>query len=102
MAPELCEQKAYDSKVDVWAVGVILYVMMSGRYPFVGKSKEQIYKLCVKSEPDYTKIQGSGDELLDVIKACLIKKAADRPTIAQVLEMPWFETMRSNKLTDQT
>lgn len=102
MAPELCESKAYDSKVDVWAVGVILYVMMSGRYPFVGKSKDQIYKLCVRSEPDYTKIQGSGDELIDVIKACLIKKAADRPTISQILEMPWFETMRSNRLTDQT
>jgi len=36
MAPELCQEKSYDNKVDVWAVGVILYVLMTGSAPFSG------------------------------------------------------------------
>jgi len=34
MAPELCKEEAYDNKVDVWAVGCILFVLLSGMPPF--------------------------------------------------------------------
>ena len=40
MAPELCLERQYDKKVDVWAVGVILYVLLTGCAPFSGTSKE--------------------------------------------------------------
>jgi len=34
MAPELVQEIAYDNKVDVWSVGVITYILMSGSPPF--------------------------------------------------------------------
>lgn len=40
MAPELTQEKSYDNKVDVWAVGVILYVLMTGSAPFSGSTKQ--------------------------------------------------------------
>ena len=76
MAPELCENRAYDSKVDVWATGVILYVMVTGLYPFSGKAKADIYNAICTKEPKYEKIQGTSNELIDVVKACLNKDAA--------------------------
>ena len=66
----------------MWAVGVILYVIMTGLYPFSGKTKDQIYKAIAEREPNYKKIQGAGEQVIDVIKACLQKRAEDRPTIA--------------------
>lgn len=38
MAPELCDKMPYDEKVDVWAVGVVAYMLICGKPPFVNKN----------------------------------------------------------------
>ena len=39
MAPELTKREEYSGQaVDVWALGILLYIMVSGHYPFCGKS----------------------------------------------------------------
>lgn len=50
MAPELCSEDEYDKRVDVWSTGVITYVLLSGQPPFLGNSKEEIYKAVIKNE----------------------------------------------------
>jgi serine/threonine-protein kinase ULK/ATG1 len=42
MAPELLKGKPYNSKVDVWALGVIFYEMLTGFVPFSGICREYI------------------------------------------------------------
>ena len=37
MAPEIIEGKNYDFSVDVWSIGVIAYVCLTGTVPFAGK-----------------------------------------------------------------
>jgi serine/threonine protein kinase len=43
MAPEIVKGLSYDSKVDVWSVGVITYIILSGRPPFKGKNRDEIF-----------------------------------------------------------
>jgi len=41
-APEIINDK-YDEKCDIWACGVIMYLLLSGRPPFEGESEEEIF-----------------------------------------------------------
>jgi serine/threonine protein kinase len=43
MAPEISMEMPYDSKVDMWSIGVLLYVFMSGYLPFNSNKRYDIY-----------------------------------------------------------
>jgi serine/threonine protein kinase len=43
MAPEIINDLPYNSKVDIWSIGVIAFIILSGRPPFFGKSREDIF-----------------------------------------------------------
>lgn len=40
MAPEVVNGDNYGTKADMWSIGVLMYVMMSGYFPFNGKNTE--------------------------------------------------------------
>jgi serine/threonine protein kinase len=44
MAPEIFEKKVYDKKVDVWALGVLMYSMLFGNVPFKSINMEMEIK----------------------------------------------------------
>ena len=44
MAPEILRDEFYDFKVDVFSVGVIMYIIISGEEPFGGDYNETITK----------------------------------------------------------
>mmetsp|Transcript_11570 Transcript_11570/g.15644 ORF Transcript_11570/g.15644 Transcript_11570/m.15644 type:complete len:149 (+) Transcript_11570:623-1069(+) len=91
MAPELCLERPYDNKVDVWAVGVIIFVLLTGSPPFKGRTKAEIYKRITKMEPSYDKLANASPTVKQVIEACLKKKAADRPSMDDLLQFDWFQ-----------
>ena len=50
MAPEVLQNKYADFKVDVWALGVILYSIMSGEIPFRGEGDEDMTTEIISKE----------------------------------------------------
>ena len=51
MSPELIRKKAYcGKKADCWALGILLYTMLIGEFPFTGKTESELYKNVLKGE----------------------------------------------------
>ena len=42
MAPEMIDNKEYEFEVDIWSVGIIAYILLTGDAPFKGNSRAEI------------------------------------------------------------
>jgi len=42
MAPEMIQKKPYDYKIDIWALGILLFELIQGFAPFKGESGEEV------------------------------------------------------------
>jgi len=51
MAPEVIKGQNYNEKVDIWSLGVITYMLISGRNPFPGNTKERVKQLICSPDP---------------------------------------------------
>jgi calcium-dependent protein kinase len=43
MAPEIIKNLPYDSKVDIWSLGIVFYILLSGKPPISARTKEDIF-----------------------------------------------------------
>jgi NIMA (never in mitosis gene a)-related kinase len=87
LSPELCKGEPYDDKSDVWALGCILYELITLRPPFTANNQCALILKIIKAK--YDKIQSPySNDLASLVKACLAKEARRRPTVAQMLQQP--------------
>ena len=86
MAPEQFVTGQSSVQSDVWALGLILYELVSGRHPFARPENEdfQVIRAIQFSDPQdlSDSVPGISDELKSVIAACLEKNPAARYTSA--------------------
>ena len=79
MAPEQAAGMAVDRRADVWAFGVVLYEMLTGKSLFEGETVTHVLAAVMKDEPDLATLP-AGTPLLvrDLIRRCLKKKPRER------------------------
>lgn len=63
IAPEIIARKPYTCQVDMWAVGVITYILLSGTMPFDDENKTRLYRLILKAKYSY-----AGEVCMNVVK----------------------------------
>jgi calcium-dependent protein kinase len=101
VAPEVLEQgkgRGYDAKAaDIWAAGVILYIMLSGTPPFFAERDEDVFRMILQGGDD-GRGPSFGDRVWDAVSLPAIecvqrmmhRDPAQRPTAAQLLrDDPW-------------
>ena len=93
MAPEVIRDDVYDHKVDVWAVGIIAFILLCGRRPFngiKGYSSSAVYRDILESNPNYDYLLRDYSKKARIfIKQCLQKRALLRPSAAELLLNDW-------------
>jgi len=86
MSPEQCHGRAIDHRTDIYAMGVILYQMYTGRLPFHGETFAEILAKQLTYTPDRPSTHASLPAALDeLIMRCLDKDPAGRPQSAREL-----------------
>ncbi|XP_014694601.2 serine/threonine-protein kinase H2 [Equus asinus] len=95
IAPEVLLRKPYTSAVDMWALGVITFVLLSGFLPFDDESHTRLYRKILKGKYDYAREPWPSISHLakDFIDKLLILEAGHRMSAGQALDHPWVITM---------
>ncbi len=88
MAPEIGQGK-YDASIDVYALGCVLYEMLTGQTPFLGGSHGEILMKHLMAEPDLKEIE---EPFATVIRKAMAKNPADRYHTAQEMVEAIFGT----------
>ena len=98
MAPEIHLDKGYDSKVDMWAVGIILYNMLSGKQPFSGDNEKILVNKVINEEINFNYGCWStiGNDCKNLIKILLSKNPQERPTAFEAKNHSWILTRTKN------
>ncbi|KQK21784.1 CBL-interacting protein kinase 10 isoform X1 [Brachypodium distachyon] len=97
VAPELISKKGYDgAKADIWACGVILYVLLAGYLPFQDKNLMDMYKKIYKAELKWPSWFSSDARRL--LRRILDPNPATRISFSEIMENPWFTTGLNSEL----
>lgn len=91
VAPEVLAGKGYDHQVDMWSLGVILYIMLCGYPPFYAENDAELFHQIQKADYDMPPEDWDqvSPEAKQLVKALLTLDPKKRPTAADVLKHKW-------------
>jgi eukaryotic-like serine/threonine-protein kinase len=79
MAPEQARGKVVDKRTDIWAFGVVLFEMLTGRRPFDGDTISDTIAAVLRQEIDWTQLPAdTPDDLKRLLRRCLEREPKNR------------------------
>ena len=91
VAPEVLKGN-YDQKCDIWSIGAMTFLLLSGKPPFNGSTDQEIFKNILNSEVKFDSPvwKNVSNEAKSFVKLCLEKNSSKRPSAIKALDHPWF------------
>ena len=99
VAPEVLEGSSYDHECDIWSLGVITYVLLSGYLPFFGETQDELFQKIMSGDYtfNYSCFKGVSDDAKDFINKCLVVDPSERETAEQLMKHPWVQLENRNQ-----
>ncbi|XP_006898936.1 PREDICTED: death-associated protein kinase 1 isoform X2 [Elephantulus edwardii] len=93
VAPEIVNYEPLGLEADMWSIGVITYILLSGASPFLGDTKQEtlanVSAVNYEFEDEY--FSGTSALAKDFIRRLLVKDPKKRMTVKDSLQHPWIK-----------
>jgi len=87
LSPEMCEEKPYNEKSDIWALGCVLYEMCTQKHPFEANNQAALLLKILRGK--FNPISsGYSADLGELVSLCLCKDYRKRPSAEALLSRP--------------
>ena len=93
-SPEMIRGEGYNDSVDIWGIGVILFALLTGKYPFDTSQRENtkkiIFQRIMEKNIHYSRYKLERRDV-KLLKQLLEKQPEDRIEIEYILDQPFFD-----------
>ncbi|KAK6467539.1 death-associated protein kinase 3-like [Huso huso] len=96
VAPEIVNYEPLGLEADMWSIGVITYILLSGASPFLGETKQETLTniSAVNYDFDEEYFVHTSELAKDFIRRLLVKDPKKRMTIEDSLQHPWIKVIK--------
>lgn len=101
VAPEIIQGAGYGKEVDIWSIGIILYILLCGFPPFYEEDNAALFEMIKKGEFEFPSPYWDdiSKEAKDLITSLLKTTPGDRMTVDGVMDHPWIQNNKTDELT---
>jgi len=97
MAPEVLKEK-YNQKCDLWSCGVVMYILLTGRNPFVGRDDVEVIRKILSNSYDKNLIKKYNKCTIDLLSKLLEINPKKRLDAEQALNHKIFDIYKSKEI----
>lgn len=117
IAPEMLMAESYSCTVDIWALGITLFLMIFGDYPFKSDGNVSVYEKIISGVFEFPEntvsttststattsatATSTSDDLKDLISGLLKKDISQRLTLEEIFDHPWITKQKQEDQKDQ-
>ncbi|CAD8074652.1 unnamed protein product [Paramecium sonneborni] len=93
VAPEILQDKLYDYKVDIYSLGIVMFLLLTGEAAIKGLSTQEVLKNNTCGKIDYLKLESCdvSQEAKDLCQKMLILNQKQRISAEVAIKHPWFK-----------